>query len=141
MTRNSFSRRFAGTWLVLTAVLLAAGCGSSGPKRYGVSGTVNWKGQPIKSGTIFFRADNGETGGTQITDGKYEIPAASGLPEGKYRVAINYPDPKIPAPRPDEPPGEAVDAREMLPAKFNEQTELTAEIKPQATNDVSFDLK
>jgi hypothetical protein len=104
-----------------------------------VSGTVKYKGEPVKAGMISFRAENGASGGAEIVDGKYEVPA--GLQEGKYQVAITYPDPKVPAPRPDEPPGPAVEAREMLPAKYNEQTELTADIKPQRSNDISFNLK
>ena len=134
------ARRATGVGLILVAGLLA-GCGSSGPKRYGVSGTVTWKGQPVKSGTINFRAENGECGGAQITDGKYEIPAAAGLPEGKYQVAISYPNPKAPAPKEDEAPGEFTEPADLLPDRYHENTELTAEINPESSNDVSFDLK
>jgi hypothetical protein len=131
-------------WAPLGLFALAAGlvgCGDSGPKRYPVGGVVKYKSEPIKYGNISFRADNGATGGADIKDGRYEIPAAVGLQEGTYRVAITYPDPKVPAPRPDEPPGPSTPVREMLPAKYNAQSELTAQIKPGAANDVSFDLK
>lgn len=137
---STSARRWGASLVFAVGALLLAGCGDSGPKRYGVSGTVKFKGEPIKYGTITFRAENGATGGAEVKDGKYEMPGAAGLPEGKYRVAITYPDPKVPAPRADEPPGPATQAREMLPAKYNDKTELTAEIKPQSVNDVSFDL-
>lgn len=132
----------SATPLVLFTVGLAAvGCGSSGPVRNAVSGTVTYKSQPIKSGTISFRSDDDQHVGTgTITDGKYAIPWVSGLPAGKYIVAVSYPDPRIPAPREDEPPGESVTERELLPARYNENTELKAEIK-NGTNDVSYDLK
>jgi hypothetical protein len=128
---------------ILLGICLAilSGCGPSGPKLYGVSGTVKYKGDPIKLGMISFRAENGAAGAAEIKDGKYELPPVAGLQEGKYRVAITYPDPKVPAPRPDEPPGPAAQAREMLPPKYNDKTELTAEIKPQNSNEVNFDLK
>ena len=140
MTLHPLWHRGPAIGLVLLVGFLA-GCGDSGPKRYGVSGTVKWQGQPIKSGTIYFRAENGETGAAHIANGSYEISTGGGLPEGKYRVAINYPDPKAPAPKEDEAPGEPTARRDLLPDKFNDNTQLTAEIKPQSTNDVSFDLK
>jgi len=122
------------------ALALAVGCGPSAPKLYGVSGTVKYKGEPIKAGAITFRAENGATGGGQIVDGKYDIPASAGLQPGKYKVAIAYPDPK--APKGEEGGGVVVTPNELLPAKYNSKTELTAEIQPQATNEVNFpDLK
>lgn len=128
-------------FLILTFGLVALGCGPSESKRNPVSGTVKWKGLPIKGGTINFRSEDGKHVATgTIVDGKYEIPPISGLPAGKYAVAISYPDPKVPAPRPDEPPGEAPVVREMLPAKYVEGTELNADIKA-GPNDVSFDLQ
>lgn len=125
----------------LSAALLGAlGCGSE-VKRNALSGTITYKGNPIKSGTINFSSEgDGKYVATgTIIDGKYAIPAGSGLPPGKYLVAISYPDPNIPAPPTDEPPGESTDARELLPAKYNEQSELTAEIK-KGPNEVNFTL-
>lgn len=116
------------------------GCGSSGPKRYGVSGSVKYKNEPIKFGTISFRSEDGTTSGAQIKDGKYDIPASGGLPPGKYRVAINYPDPKAPKPKEDELPGEVTAAKDLLPDRYHNNTELTAQIKAEQ-NQVDFDLK
>ena len=130
---------------VASATLLAfiasvSGCGPKELARYPVAGAVTWKGQPVKSGTINFRSDDGKHVGTgTIADGKYTIPAISGLPAGKYAVAISYPDPKIPAPRPDEPPGQSGPVREMLPAKYTQGNELKADLK-DLPNDVNFDL-
>ena len=119
---------------------LIAGCGPSESKRNPVTGTVTWKGQPVKSGTINFRSADGKHVATgTIVDGKYEIPKVSGLPAGKYQVAISYPDPKVPAPRPDEPPGESQEVREMLPAKYTDGSELKADIK-DGPNQVNYDL-
>jgi hypothetical protein len=127
--------------LAALALVWLAGCDSA-PKKYKVSGTVKYKGEPVKSGLIQFRPDKGGQGtGGAIVDGKYEIPAEGGLEPGSYKVAINYPDPKAPQPKPGEPPGpEAVTPKEMLPKDYNDNTKLTAEIKPQ-NNEVNFDLK
>lgn len=129
---------------IVFMLAIAAGCGPSEPRRNPITGTVQFKGQPVKKGTINFRS---EADGTYVTsgeidDGKYHIPQPSGLPAGQYIVAITYPDPKVPAPRPDleEAPGEWRPVREMLPAKYNDNTELKALIK-EGPNDVSFDLK
>jgi hypothetical protein len=125
------------------AVLIVAGCGPSEPKRYSVSGTVKYKNEPVKFGTISFRSEDGQsTGAAQVTDGKYEIPAAKGLIPGTYKVSISYPDPKAPKPKDtdDGLPGEVVDTRDLLPAKYNRETELTAEIKAES-NQIDFDLK
>ncbi len=122
-------------------VLLFAGCGESGPKRYTVGGEVTFKKSPIKLGTISFRSEAGHTGLAQIVEGKYELPKEVGLPEGKYRVAINYPDPKIPPPDPNALPGETTVNRELIPAKYNSQSTLTAEVKPADNKDINFNLE
>jgi len=38
-------------------------------------------------------------------------------------------------------PGASQDAAELIPAKYNAQTELTAEIKAEGPNEFPFDLK
>ncbi len=80
-------------------------------------------------------------GTSDINDGKYSIIPEVGLVAGEYIVAITYPDPKIPAPRSDEPPGVSKPIREMLPAKYNDKSELKATIKDGSNDAVSYDLK
>lgn len=129
--------------LLLGALL--AGCGPSAPKRYPVSGTVKYKGAPLPNGSIMFLEEG--TGalvtGTTITDGKYAIPEAGGLLAGKYKVSVSYPDPKgaAPAPKEGEAPGASREVKETLPAKYNRDTELRAEIKADGANELPFDLK
>ena len=138
-TRLNFSACAATFGLV--AGFLTAGCEPAKSKLNAVAGTVTWKGQPIKGGTINFRSEDGKSVATgTIVDGKYTIPATSGLPAGKYTVAISYPDPKIPPPNPNEPPGPTTFAREMLPPKYAQGTDLKADIQ-NLSNDVNFDLK
>ena len=134
-------------WLCLIAITagigFVSGCGNSGPKRNSVAGTVSFKGEPVKYGSISFRSTGGgkNVGTADIIDGKYTIISEVGLPAGDYDVAITYPDPKVPAPRGDEPPGVAAPVREMLPAKYNDKSELKATIKDGANDTVNYDLK
>ena len=68
------------------------GCGSKSSK---VSGTVSYKGTPIKSGMVtFMRADDGAVQNAYIVDGKYEF---DNLPPGKVKVAVVLPGGNTPA--------------------------------------------
>ena len=124
---------------LLLAIALASGCGGGGP--YGVSGSVKYKGQPVKAGLIAFIPEGAASpaGGAPITGGEYSVPAAAGLPAGKYRVSISVPDTK--AAKAEEMPGmSGPPPKETLPVKYNASTELTAEVKP-GKNVFDFDLK
>jgi hypothetical protein len=138
-------------WRLIAALVIAfslallAGCGSSAPKRYKVSGTVKYKDSPIPLGTITFLTEDAgaAAGGAEIKSGAYEIPAGSGLAAGKYKVSVSFPDPKgaAPAPKEGEAPGVSREVKEFLPAKYNRETELRAEVKAGEPNEISFDLK
>ena len=134
------SRCYLGATFFATLAFFLTGC-DSGPKLYPVSGTVQYKGENVKFGTINFRAEDGSSGAAQVVDGKYTIPAEGGLTAGEYKVAINYPDPKIPVPTGNEPPGQVLPSREMLPKKYNDDTELAATVKAEENKDMSFQLK
>ena len=134
------SRCYLGATFFATLAFSQTGC-DSGPKLYPVSGTVQYKGENVKFGTINFRANDGSSGAAQVVDGKYTIPSEGGLTAGEYKVAINYPDPKIPVPTGNEPPGQVFPNREMLPKKYNDDTELAATVKAEENKDISFQLK
>jgi hypothetical protein len=140
MSPVRLSRWLAGVGFVACAVVLA-GCGSAGPKRYGVSGTVKYKGEPIKNGSITFQSKENGNSGAAITNGEYTIPATAGLVPGNYTVSISYPDPKAPRPKEGEPPGKTPPAKESLPPKYNTKSELKADIEAIPMNDKNFDLK
>jgi hypothetical protein len=114
--------------LLLAALFAAAGCGDDG-KTALVSGTVEIDGEPLESGTMTFVPIDGHTptaGGT-IKHGRYAV-----------RVPITTMKVSISAPRvvsmkrlydtPNSP--ERPITEEALPARFNEATELTIEVKP-----------
>lgn len=75
---------------LLAAALPAAGCGSAG--LVPVSGTVNYKGAPLKTGTIAFVPEKGRPSYGKIVDGKIvdvtTFQANDGVPPGAYKVQI-----------------------------------------------------
>lgn len=89
------------SYLALVTGVSALGCGSGGnaaiPAK--VSGTVSYKGQPIKSGSMRFHAEDGSSfQGMIATDGSY---TADGLPVGELVVTVETESvkPDRPAPK------------------------------------------
>jgi len=138
MRTNVSIRRLTPFVLVMIA---AVGCSDNGPKRYGVTGKVTYKTQPVAQGTIQFLPEDEKTPSMAtavIEKGEYTIPTG-GLAIGKYRIIISSGDPKQKAeeaaPGMSGPP-----AKELLPAKYNAKTTLKAEIKDIDPNVIPFDL-
>ena len=128
-----FAAVFAGF-----ALVLLAGCGANDTSQ--VSGTVLVDGQPLANGTIqFYPLDGkGRTGGGGIKDGKYEVVAGV----GEMKVVINGTKVVGKIKQYDTNDSPTVDdVRELLPEKYNKQSELKAALKSGANTDVNFDLK
>src|SRR5262245_55278775 len=90
------------------ALLSLFGCGGGG-NRCAPSGGVKFRGQPLDQGAITFLPEDpslGAGGGAMIKDGRYDIPARSGLPPGRYKVMITSADASG-ATDPDALPGPA----------------------------------
>jgi hypothetical protein len=111
--------------VVIATVFIGGGCGprNTGPRRFHVSGTVTFDGDPVPTGTIYFEADaaRGNTGPVSIVpveDGRYDTKAARvlGPVQGPLRVRISGSQ-KI------EPGGEPV------PVLFPEYT-MTVDLDP-----------
>lgn len=130
----SASRRFLG--VVLGCALLAAlGCQEKPPPTYPVSGSVTFKGQPLPDGTIMFVGDDGKTSDpAPISQGKYTAQATAGIKKVQIRATRIK-------------PGGAKDAmgaavpEDYLPAKYNTETTLRAEVAPGAANVFDFTLE
>jgi len=140
-------RRLSLASLVLAAFGLAVGCSGSGDDlpRQPVSGTVTLDNQPLASGTIsFIPASGSGGGGGTITDGKFSIGREGGLVPGSYNVAINAAATQGEQTKPKMAGGtrkESQLAKELIPAKYNANTELKAEIKKGGNNDLKFTLE
>lgn len=80
--------------LAITALLLLAGCGDSGPARYRYSGKVTFDGRPVPFGDIVFQPDvqagsTGPSGYAKITNGTYETASDKGTIGGPQIVRIS----------------------------------------------------
>lgn len=116
--------------------LLVTGCGSSGPQLGEVSGTVTFDGQPLDHATVVFKPTEGrESAGVTDATGHYELGFAGeqmGAIVGSHKVRI------IPATEDDN--GNPLPNAVRLPKKYNEDTELTADVK-SGDNTCNFDLE
>jgi hypothetical protein len=75
-------RRWVGAAVVLASGAIA-GCSDDGGKRYRLSGSATFDGQPIPYGDVLFTPDgskqnSGPQGIAQIRDGKYDTGGADG---------------------------------------------------------------
>ena len=121
--------------LFLAASLLASGCGRSGPATYAVSGAVTWNGAPLTEGSIVFMAADGKTAAAPgtVRDGRFAFRAEAGTKKVEIR-AVREVGEVIPA--------MGVKARQSyIPAMYNSETTLTAEVIPGGANQFTFDLK
>ena len=129
-------------------IVLFVSCGLSGclgdgsepvPDLYEVTGVITWDGEPLEGAKVIFepeevreKARRRASSSTTEADGTYKLyynPKASGATPGKHKVII------FKMPDDSEEPGE-----QLLPAKYNEKTELTADVT-EGPNEINFDLK
>jgi len=139
-------RRLSAAIVVLAALGLAVGCSGSGDDlpREPVSGTVTLDNVPLANGTISFVPVTGTGGGGgAIKDGKFSIAREGGLVPGSYTVAIYASATQGEQTKPKMAGGtrrESQLAQELIPAKYNANTELKAEIKKGGNSDLNFVL-
>jgi hypothetical protein len=157
MRHLMIGRRFGRCTLPLFFVavgLVAPGCSGTGDDlpREAISGTVTLDGQPLSAGTIQFTPSGGGTttgsavsGGSPINAGKFSIDREVGLTPGKYRVTVNAAGAKgtSPAGQPPEPgrPNRAERPTELIPAKYNAESTLSADVTKGGPNAFKFDLQ
>jgi hypothetical protein len=135
INRQAVAGFFVGSLLSL----LATGCGSSYSLGT-VTGTVTLDGKPLPQATVTFSRGQGRMSvGTTDDQGHYQLLYTvnqQGAEPGTHTVSI--------ATQIDAGSGEgdlaAVEGRkELLPPRYNDKTELTAEVKP-GRNTIDFDL-
>lgn len=101
--------------------------------------------KPLKSGQITFvpsQADVPTQGGASIVDGKYSISRSSGLVPGKYKVVVNSgegsEEKKVDT---NEAPGmPPVPVKQAIPAKYNSESILEANVAAGSSNQFTFNL-
>lgn len=127
----------------MASVALLIGCSQSPTQA--VSGTVTFDGAPLATGEIEFAPAAGTTGptaGATIEGGSYSLPAvAQGVKtNGTYTVRIVSMAPSGEFVfHPAEPSGKREGLKNIIPAKYNESSELTITVAP-GDNVHNFDL-
>jgi hypothetical protein len=121
-------------WAVLIVVLVFSGCAE--PTTGVVTGTVTVDGVPAKSGSIAFFPVNrkSSTAGAEIIDGSYTATVPLGASKVEIRVSKVVGQKKL-YDTPDSPIQTLM--AESLPAKYNDATELTLDVRP-GTNEQDY---
>ncbi len=124
-----------------------AGCGSTepGPERTIVTGKVTFEGEPVAQGHIWFIPVSGRQGpqaGAAIIDGQYRVENKGGVPVGDCQVKITAERPQADTKIVSDGGPEEIPTAQFIPARYNEKTELTAqiELRPEPV-EKNFDLK
>jgi hypothetical protein len=118
--------------LLLTA---EAGCRHSGATTFPISGAVTYNGKPLPDGSIVLMPESGPNAADAgaIHDGRFTFSAHA----GKKKVEIR-------ATREVGPVIRSMGARDKqsyIPAQYNSQTALKAEVVPDGSNHFVFDLQ
>jgi hypothetical protein len=114
--------------LICIVLLPMLGCGDGKPPKYALSGTVTFGGMPVPDGSIMFQASDKRTAPdtAAIVDGKYALELTAGqklvMVEASKFVG---PEDKTMGVRPRD---------QYLPHKYNVESKLTMEVKPQDGN-------
>ena len=129
-------RRALAVALCLVLTWSVVGCGSgtrTPPPRIPVKGTVNVDGKPLSEGEIIFRVA-GEPGiPAPVKDGAFSAQAN----EGKNQVEISAFKDGPPLSTDLEKKPTKINT---LPAKYNTQTTLSADVKAGGPNEFKFDV-
>lgn len=141
----------SGRWALFVLagafIVAAPGCWNEGFMRQSIEGHVNLDGRPLPMGAIIFYPTvnrdiaTGVNGGAMIQDGHFSLPRSFGIIPGDYHVAIRASDTKVRT-RDDRRDGEnnGPISEEMIPAKYNSETELMLKITDKAIKEVTFHL-
>jgi len=126
-------------------IVLLVGCGPA-DNRQAVSGTVVFRGAPLKTGTIEFVPEGGQgsSSGAAIQEGKFSIPKASGLLPGKYLVRVTAGDGKTRINSEEDAGGPGGDTNivsvDLIPPEWAEASTQTVEVQAGKGNEFAFDI-
>lgn len=142
--------RIAGTLTLSGALaLLISGCGGSGDgrPRQPLSGEVSFDGHPLEKGQIVFEPKSkgeGITSFGQIADGRFSIDRELGSVPGSYVVRIDSIDLSRLAHNTSKSGQRKNSDRHvsanLIPAQYNMDSTLTAEVKADVSNSYKFAL-
>ena len=127
-----------GLGLLLLTMAVGCGGGATGPELFPVEGTVTMDGQPLANAWVVFYPESKDrpSKGTTDANGHYTLQWASsgaGAVAGKHKVFIGTKQDV------DAEGNEVPDAKETVPAKYNDETELSAQVDGSEST-FNFDL-
>lgn len=141
--------RFVSCCVILQLLILVAGCEDNKRSVAPVSGRIMLDGKPLAGGSIVTQplpppgsliAGKG-SGAYCDADGRFQLETLDGRAGaivGEHRVRIYGPrDPKAMA---SERDGGGTTTREIVPAKYNKNTELTLTVPVEGTSEANFNL-
>lgn len=132
-----FRLLLAAGWL-----LILGGCGRNDGREM-LEGSVAIDGKPLESGYILFRsseAGKSQATGANIAAGTFRIAGKRSVQPGKFRVEITA-SRNSGQKTADQLTGKPVDAIEQfIPARYNSQSELTADVKAGGANQFEFKI-
>jgi hypothetical protein len=131
-------------FVLLGAMALCAACGCGHRGRAAVEGTVTLDGRPLDQGGIVFSPLSGTAGptaGAQILDGNFAITRSGGTFPGKFRVEITSARPTGRKVAGRTGSGLIDELAQCLPARYNRDSELRAEVTDSGPNHFEFALK
>jgi hypothetical protein len=120
--------------------------------RESISGTVKVDGKPLQSGSIVLspfeeqRTSNTVSSSGPINSGRFSIPRGKGLVPAKYRIAIYGGSAPTPheeltySEMDDDDEESATSIKDVIPEKYNANTELSVEIKPGGIKELRIEL-
>ena len=127
--------RFPRWFGILTLGAVLAGCKQQRTyaPTYSVHGLVTLDAKPLTEGNIaFISSETGDLQDLTIKDGKYEGQVRA----GKRRVEIRAYHPRKGPRKPLEPP-----PHNYLPARYNSETTLSADVSAEGPNNFDFELR
>jgi hypothetical protein len=141
--------RFWSAGVCVAVGLAAGGCsGGDDLPRQAISGLVLLDGRPLSSGIVGFypvrqeksRVRNIESGSV-LRKGRFSIARADGLLPGTYKVAIYAAARRKERRRADTQPGNEEEvADDLIPRRYNSDTNLEIEIKDVAIKEMRIAL-
>lgn len=142
-----FHVRLLALSMVALSCVMFLGCGHRGPKTAPVSGVVTLDGKPLPEGSLMFLPEDANlpAEGADIKDGKFHFLAKPGKNKVEIRATRPPLDGKaVPDPTLSTHTGIKFGWEQYLPARYNSQSELRADVSDDSgggKNKFQFALK
>ena len=140
---QSSCKRHGCRCLFCILLLAISGCGNDS-RRQQLEGTVKLDGEPLAEGSIMFIPQSGTSGpsaGGPIKEGRFSIESERGTFAGKFLVRVTATH-KTGRKIRDPDSGVMIDEEvEIIPARYNRQSELTVDVQENEMKPFDFLLR